>query len=363
MRLDRLSINRLRFFAWLNIAVLLAALISGIAVSFAADKYIGKDVFYITPLLHGAGYYFDLDELDELQIACQPTQLAYISQGSGLVAYDDFEVYTKIIYYGGAGFSLNNSQFRGGGGWAPGRDNDNVIVINDSLAWQLLGSLDALDKNVYIADDIYTVAGIVWQQSISKEDCYAYLPFAPAFDERVISSVLLQPESYSKLGYYNIYNWLNIIGKDRRDYYIVDMNRYIENIAIKYKLLLFLSALYILIELIVSSYKLLKLTYTRKKKLLVFAALFCAFVVADTLLIVLVLKGVIPEIWIPQDRGRVVTELYRTITGSGFLPSKHYLPENMQKIVKLNSYAVASLIAGAVALLNLIFVHKEKPSD
>ena len=177
MRSDKLRFNRLRIFAWLNIALLLAALIYGIVASSAAEKYIDKDVFYIAPLLSGGGYYFTLDELEELQVACPLTQLSYMSFGSGLIAYDSTEVYTKIIYSGGDGFSLNNIRFRSGGAWANGLNN--TVVINDSLAWQLFGSLDAVDKSVYVADKLYNVAGVARQEYVSKDDCCAYLPFAP----------------------------------------------------------------------------------------------------------------------------------------------------------------------------------------
>lgn len=135
------------------------------------------------------------------------------------------------------------------------------------------------------------------------------------------------------------------------------MNRYVENIAIKYKLLLLFSALFAIAALVINSYRLLQLQYARRKKLPKFLALLGAVVVADVVLTVLLLKGVFPDIWIPQDAGRRMTVLLKTIVGSGFLPHKEYLTENLRELTKLNAYANAALIGGGVALLNFIFVH------
>jgi len=339
-------------------AVILAAVIAGVIFSSAAEKYIAKDVFYIAPLVNGPQYYFSAADLEELKAACQPARLAYIRLDSGLISGDSFEAYSKIIYSGGDGFYLNNFRFREGHAWAAGRENAQAIVINDSLAWQLFGNLQAVNKSVEAAGETHTVVGLALQEHVSKDDCRAYLPFDLIPGERQISGIFLQTANYHKLSYADIHIWLNNIGKDKRDYYVADMNRYVENIAIKYRLLLLCIALFVITALISNSYKLLKLQYAQGKNLAKFAVMLGALCALDVFFIVILFKGVSFGIWTPHGAGSRLTALLQTITNSGILPPAAYLLENLQELAKLNAYANAALIGGGAALLNFIFVHK-----
>ncbi|MCL2496935.1 MAG: ABC transporter permease, partial [Clostridiales bacterium] len=300
--------------------------------------------------------------LEELDTACQPLKLSYIRLDSGLVSGGGFEAYTRIIYSGGDGFYLNNIRFRAGGAWIAGRESGNAVVINDSLAWQLFGSLDAVDKAVNIAGELRMVAGLTVQERVSKDDCFAYLPFDPIPGHREISGIFLQTANYNKMSDCPIHTWLEVTGKDRRDYFVTDMNRYVENIAIKYRLLLLLIALYVIAALIINSYKLFKYNYARRKNPLRFAAMLFALAAADVFFIVILLNGLTFDIWIPHEAGGRLAALLKAVANSGVLPPREYLLENLQELARLNAFANTALISGMVALLNLIFVQGQAVS-
>lgn len=229
MRLDRLKLSRLRLFRLVNIAVLIAAAITCIIISSVAGRYIAKDVFYLAPVLNDAQYYFSTEDLEELQAACQPLSVAAISLSSSMVDSGNFSAYSKIIYTDSPLFALNNIQFSSGAGWPAHQKNDNLAVINESLAWQLFGSLDAVDKTIAVDGKVCAVAGVTTQKEISRDDCAAYLPQ----DWQQISAVFIQVDNYNKLGSaLEIEVWLESIHKDKRDYFITDMNSYLENVPL-----------------------------------------------------------------------------------------------------------------------------------
>jgi len=359
LRSDKKRIDKLAVYGWLNIAVLLTALLSGFIISSAAEKYIAKEVFYIAPMLHGQKYFFSPDDLEELKEAYKPAKLSYLDIGSGYISYENWEIHCKIVYAGGPSFYLNNTHFIVGNAIDDAEENEHDIVINESLAWQLFGSLAALDKNVDIDGSTYTIVGVAAQKKVEKADCLAYLPFAPAYNEKVISSVLLQPQNYNKLGYYNINNWLYTIGKDERDYYIVDLDSYVESITLKNKILLLLISIYILAILFINSYQLLKLKYKRrvKRKFFTIAGV---ILLADLLLSIFLLKGISFDLWVPYGLGGRFASLVHIIINNTVLPGPSYLPDNIMELVKLNEYALTAFISGAFALLNIIFVLTRK---
>jgi len=193
----------MHFFAGLNVVVLLVALPVGFALNQMAQEYVGREAFFIEPAISGQQYFFTPDELDELTVAYPPLKLYYTNMSSGLVSSNITKIHTKIIY--------TSNMERG-----------NNIIINDSLAWQLFGSLDVVNKSVYVDEEIHTVVRVEQQKRVTKDGCCAYLPLNLMPGEREISGVFLQPENYTPLGYLSINAWLNTIGKDARDYNVTD---------------------------------------------------------------------------------------------------------------------------------------------
>jgi len=338
---------------------MIAAVIAGVAVSSEAEKYLAKDVFFIAPCLNDNKFYFSAEEVAELRSACQLLMLATISLDNAAISYGDISAYAKIIYSGSDCFYLNNIKFSEGGAWGADRDNWNSAVISESLAWQLFGSLKVVDKTMTVGDALYTVSGVARQGRLSREGCTAYLPAAAKPAGQGASSVLLQVPAYNKLGLYlQISGWLEAISKNPGDYYITDMNRYLENIALKYKLLLLLIALYVATAIVINSCRLIKYRRSQDNNPARFAIMLGIIAALDIVLIVALLNGVSFSIWLPHGADSRLGELFRAIANSGFLPSAEYLLLNLAKISRLNVYANGLLIAGAAALFNFVFVHK-----
>jgi hypothetical protein len=352
-------LDRLGIFKLVNVAIVIAAVIAGVAVSSEAEKYIGKDVFYIAPAINDSKHYFSGGEVEELQSVCPPQRLAVISLDSAMISYGDFSVNAKTIFTSSDCFALNNIQFSDGGAWGVGGEKENSIIINESLAWQLFGSLNAADQAVTAGNELYTVAGVARQGRIARDNCFAYLPAASQPGGQGIGSVFLQVSVYDKLSpQLQISAWLEAIFKNPGDYYITDLNRYLENIALKYKLLLMLIALYVAAVIAINSYRLVKYHYSPDKNLAKPAIMLSIILVLDVTLIVVLLNAVSVDIWLPHSAGSRLGELLRAITNSGYLPPTEYLLPNLAEISKLNAYANVMLVMGVVGLANFIFVHK-----
>ena len=356
---NRQKIDRVGLFLLLNIALVVAALVSIVFISSLAEKYIDKDVFYITPVLNDNRFYFSDEDIELLKSACQPLKLAAISTDSAMISYRNFSAYTKIIHTTSDCFYLNNIKFSSGGPWSAARERENNIVINEALAWQLFGSLNVVDKAVVVGEEIYTVCGIACQNRVAKGDYTAYLPVAVQQKEQAVSGILIKVAGYNKLGpYLQINAWLEDIFKNHGEYYIADLNRYVENIALKYRLLLFLIGLYIIAVILLNSYRLIKLQRTRNKNSARFSIMLVIIAVLDAAFVTALLNAVSINIWLPQGAGSRLGELISTVTNSGSLPPREYLLPNLAQLFKLNSYANTALTVGNVSLFNFIFVHK-----
>lgn len=349
-----MRLNRLDIFKFINIVIIIVCLIIGLIASFDAEKYINKDVFYVAPIVSDNKYYFTADELKELAVL--PVRLASISLDRAAV---NFSAYAQIIYTNSDCFALNNSRFVRGGPWAS--DQDNVIIINESLAWQVFGSPDVLNSTVDLADKNYTIIGVTKEERVSGDNCVAYLPFASFSGQREVSSIFIEFLEYDRLRPADdLKSWLRAINKDPRDYYLTDLNRYLENIGNKYKILLVLIGLYIIAVLIINSYKLLKNRHGRNRKLPQLILMISALLALDLLFIIILLKGLSLDIWIPHTAGGRMTEVIRTILGTDFLPAKEYLLPNLARIARLNANANMALTLGAVALFNFVFLHNSR---
>ncbi len=348
-----MKLDRLFLFKVLNIIIIIVSVVISVIAGLEAEKSVDKDVFYISPVINDDRYYFDINDLDEFKEVYNPVEIAYTSLCKGLINYKNYTVYSKIIYTNSSYFSMNNIQFVGGGAWPSYSKNKNII-INKSLAWQLFGSVDVVGKEVSVSNESRTIIGIMDQKDISKDDCFAYLP-VNTLDNPRMSNVFVKVSNYNKLTPHdNISNWLEKTGRNQRDYYITDMNRYVESIGIKYKILILIIGIYTSAVIVINSWKLVKNNRLNFKNIVAFSVLFAS----DLFIVVVLVKSISIDIWVPHSEGGRLNELIRVITNSDFLPSQEYLSESLNAISKLNTCANTALVFCTVALTNFIFVHK-----
>ena len=346
-----MKLNRLFLFVALNAAIIGISILMGIIISSEAEKYIDKDVYYIAPVINDEKYFFNTEDIDEFKEVYSPAKIALERVSREIISYGNYNVYSQVAYTSSDYFSLNNIMFTGGGAWLNGSENRS-IVINESLAWQLFGSLDAVGKNVFVSGENRTVTGITAQKKVSKDNAAAFLP---ALYEQRASAVFIKVSDYNKLApYNNISSWMKKSGLNQQDYYVTDMNRYLDGITIKYKLIVFGVGIYMAAILIINSWKLLRNNRLNFRNIAGFAALFAV----DLFLIAVLLRGISPDIWVPHSTGGRMDEIINAITNNGSLPFRDYLTSSLKELSQLNAYANTALAFGVAALFNFIFVHK-----
>jgi len=350
-------INRLFVFKALNIAVLLASVIACIFVSSEAGKHADKNIFFIAPKINDSAFYFDIDETEKLQAASNAGNYSYLSLGKGNVSASVMNSHSRIIRTNSDYIQLNNIRFAHGGAWSGAGEKENVAIVNEPLAWNLYGGVGIVDMQVNIYNETYTIVGVIAQESISPEDGAIYVPMNPAPGERRISGVYLKITDYNRLGTPNdIGEAFRDIKKNPGDYYITDINRFVENIGLNHKLLIVFAGIYAAAIIVINSYKLLRRSKINRKSLLLLAGV----LVLDVVFIVLLLRGVLFEAWIPHGGGSRFADILSAVTNNGFLPPGEYLTDGLKALAELNRYANIALVAGTVALFNFVFVHKAR---
>lgn len=345
---------RLRCLRLLHLALAAAALALAVYASLAAGRCVGRHVYYIAPMVSGARYDFTAADIRALEEAAAPRRLSYVSLGSGLASRGEYRVYTRLVYTSGSYFDLNNMRFASGGAWAD--EFGQALVLNASLAWQLFGSLDAVGKTVAISGAYYTVAGIIEQDVLSKDAGCAYLPLRLDEAGATVSSLLFQPMEARPLDTEAaLTSWLQQAGRDSRDYYLTNLDRYVEQVGLKARLLAIFSCGVLACAILCDSYRLARqsLRQPRTKAAYVSAAL---LLLLDLALLVALFRGLSFDFWIPHGGDSRWQDIFRAVANYQALPATQYLQENIAALARHNSQANAALLLGAVALLHLALI-------
>ena len=360
-KVTMININNRRLFIFkiMNILIIFTSVITCIFFTLEAQKFISHDTFFITPIINDNKFYFNDDDINVIKATVKTDNLVYTYLSSGVVSYGSYNIYSRIVYTNSDYFLIHNTLLTHGGRWF--NENDNVIVINESLAWQLFGSVNIVGNDIFVSGIPFTVVGVITQNRISKGDSVAYLPgiyqdpIYPSRDGLTFSSIILKASEYNRLSTGNdIIRVIESIGRNTRDYYITDINSYLYNMSLNYKLLIFIIGIYAGAIIIINTYKLITSNQPNKKNITILTVL----LVLDILFIYLLILNITFDILIPYGDGSRLYEIIRMITNHGFLPYPEYLTKGLQIISRLNMYANISLIVGVVALFNFMFLHK-----
>jgi hypothetical protein len=348
-------LKRLFVFKLLNIAVLVAALIFAMIAANRADSFFDRNIVYMTPIINDNRFHFSVEDISQLKERTNAERLAVKTISSGFLRAGYSTALSRIIYTNSDYFSLRNFSFLSGGGWTLEQENANVIVLNDIMAWRLFGSNDVVGKEIFLFGEFYTIIGVVEQENARANESVAYIPLNPAIGARSISSVLLQPSNYERLGANNnVRGFLRESGRNERDYYITDLSGYISNIVLNFNILLFIVGVYLMVVLILNFYKLLRHNPINKKTLPKLAVLLVVVVIG----VVLAVRIVSFDFWLPHSGSGRVADVINALTNSGNFPSDSYLCGGLQALVGLNRQANIALVAGLIAFTNFVFVHK-----
>lgn len=363
MPLDKLffkqRINRLFIFKTLNIALIFAALIVLALAVRSSESYFSEDVFYITPRINDNRFHFTLEDAETLRSVVNTDNMTYKTMGSAVVSAGPLNVFSRLILTCRSYFHIRNHIFIHGAAWTADMAYHNIAVVNETLAWQLFGNLDVVDLLISIGTETYRVIGVVEQGDVAFGNSSVYIPMNPAPNHRNIRSIYIESRRDDPLGTrYLINDFLFESGRNRGDYFITDLSRYIANIALKYHLFMFFLGIYIISVLLINSYKLFTEMIVNKKapvrRRIATLTLAATLAAASIIIIIRVISF---ELWIPFGDGTRTDDIIAAITNRGFLPSEQYLGFGLRQLLYHNARANAALLTGVIALLNFIMVH------
>lgn len=343
---NRVWFTKINVFIVLNMLVVIISITIGMILSTNARHYFMQNVFSVSPIYNDNRYYFSKEQINALKMEYPNYAISYESYDKGYIKSDYFFANSKLIYTDSTYFMINNQNFISGSGWSEISDNDNVIVISESIAWILYGNTNATGFHLELGNRTYTVSGVLRNGEVNKTNCTAWLPLKSGEQKNIISNLFIMPYEYNQLSSYIEIEEMLSLYKNISDYRIVDLNRFINSMSVRYKTLLYvvwLYILYILISVMISYRK-------RRQNLIQFILLICsAFFI---IFLLLDIQNI--DIWIPNFQNEKEALLH-ALTGIGSFPANEYLSNGIYAIKKMNLISNIAFVFGFIGFVNLLF--------
>lgn len=351
MKLDRTSSYTL-----LQIVLLALSLLLTVQAGIEAGRYIEENVYYISPRINRSEHAFSGQEVQDLQTTSPLQGLAWTGQNSGLLQLGNVSVYAQLLQTNPDYFTLTHQPFYSGGPWQTG--DTHALILNTTLTWQLFGSLDVLGLTVTLDGQLYTVIGVLGSPDQIREEPWAYLPLDLEATDSMAETLLLQTTDDQPQFIETILStWLLEQGKDRRDYYIADLDRYQKQVALKARLLGLAIGLSLAYSIFANGMRLFRWSLDQHRSwapLLLLGILFFAALA----LVILFFQELAPDFWIPHSGDSRWSDLFQAITNQGALPDSDALPTPLDSLCRCNSRANAGLLLGLTALGSFLWLHR-----
>ena len=261
---------------------------------------------------HAAGRYFANDTL--LVTEAYNNNAALAMQSSRIITKGNRQAYSYVIFCNPAYFDIHFMHFIEGGAWHISENNLQLVILNEALAWYLFGGANITGMVVEIDDTFFKIIGVVRQGS----EYMAWLPNGGK--SRAATSVYLHRD-------YRVYGQDNII---------LDVDRYIESIGRRFRVLLYVVLLY------------LAIIFLKRKT--------TPSILAGAAICLVIIIGVNNFLlWLP-NLSAGFAKLLADLTNIGILPNGDYLSYGLRQMVLLNGIANFVWLLGFVGLSNLIFI-------
>jgi len=344
--------KKLTYFIIFNILLIVGSIGYGMYVRNAARRYFAPDVLYIAPRANHAHLHFNASDLPMLSGLVPGYTIAAESLGSATVFGGSQWATTAVIYCDRFYFRMHFMNFIDGWHWYAPEDMD-VIVLNEALAWRLFGSLDVVGMLVQIDGRPHKISGVV----SSNSEYMAWVPRSLAMDLPV-TALFLTTGQHNPLSVYDGYMLLTNFGRNPNDYAIVDINRYIESMAVRHRVLLYIVWFMVLAHMTSWGCESVKHARDFSKdgikvghyKPLIGLGLLLACI-GISAYIIFGVRGVIA--WLPNP---AYENLFSRFSNIGVLPPIGYLPYGLRQLARLNTIWGYVWAVGVIGLVNVAAV-------
>ena len=287
-------------FIMLNGLLLMVSLAVGFYTHRAAGRYLASNTLVIMP-------YSPFDTADA----------AMAKRDNLTIAKGDRQVNSAVIFCNPAYFDIHFMHFIEGGHWHISENQSQLVILNESLAWYLFGGTDITGLVVDIDGTFFQIVGVVRQGT----EYMAWLPNGSR--NQAATSIYLHRDYYFPIF--------------EQNYTIIDVNRYIESISQRYRILFYIIVLYLMA------------VFVQKSKATPFGWIGVAICLA-------MLIGINEFLlWLPNLSGGFAA-VFSDLTNIGALPPERYLSYGLSQIGQLNAFANYAWVVGLIGVINLIFV-------
>lgn len=332
--MDRLN-KRLFIFAVLNLLLLAGGIGVGAYAYVAAGRYFAHGIIYIAPRLNESRLHWSMEDVAAAERRFTDFTFSGESRGSVLMASSTHQVVSTVFYVEGSYFGMHFMEFIEGNRW---QEDANALVINEALAWRLFGGGDIAGLHVEIGGRPYVVAGVV-RQGRGGGGYMAWMPRAASPVPLPVTALYLHAHNYNLVDAAVVpAEILRAQFRTAAEYAVVDINRFVEGMGVRYRLLVYAVLIYVIILLTRAALRHMSM----KSVLPAAGALVC---------LAALLTG-INEIlyWLP-NLADPETSVTGSITGMGILPPDGYLSFGLRRLSELNRMGNAAWLAGAVGFV------------
>jgi len=244
--------------------------------------------------------------------------------------------------------------FASGSPW--GHDDENSIIISESLAWALFGSMDVVGLSTLIGDDSHIVTGVVRDMAQSGHlDGFAWMPRPDSAQENYATILHFIPDSYNRLqAHADVVRILGLMNRRADDYLIVDVNGYIAGITLRGQILVSLAGLAFVFVMTRFAYRIAK--YEEGKQRWVWVVGIATGCIAVLALLVPYMSF---DLWVPAffpDGWRGYAQLLFNIGPS---ISRQYLPNHLSYLYGLNTWANWGFGVGILGIIGALVIPKK----
>ena len=344
--------KRMFFFTIFNLMVISGSLAAGVYAYVAANRYFSQNVIFIAPQRNESHLHWSSDSIDLLERQFTDYTFSVESRGNVVMSSSTHQVSTTVIFTDASYFNIHFMEFAEGNRW---REDANAVVINEALAWRLFGGENIVGLYVEINNRPYAVTGVVRQERNAQGDYIAWMPYSTLTAQLPITAIFLQAYRYNIVDAAVVpIQMLQSQFRNPRDYTIVDINRYIEAMGIRYRILVYILLAFaaILFTAIAAGYvKAAIEEKTNFRKVSLYAGFYA--VIAVLCLCVFFIGSNSILYWLPNLANPDISAI-GSITNRGALPPDAYLSFGLQRLSYLNRLGNIVWVAGVIGIAGLV---------
>jgi len=227
--------NRILIFRGICVAVVVASIVTIFWTASIAGRYAHPNVITVLPVMNDRSFLFRHDQI----WAVSPDfngRIEMEHRGNRQVFAGSRLAFANVYIVGQYYFDVAFLPFASGSAWT--HDDTGSIIVDESLAWALFGGMDVVGLFVRIDDSYYQISGVVRDtgQTLGHIDGFAWMPLEQ-HDEFAILHFL--PDYYNRLqSPLEVMHILELLSRRVANYIIVDVNVYMNSIALRGQLLL-----------------------------------------------------------------------------------------------------------------------------